>query len=88
MDFIKKALHHIRGLVVTICLGCLFGIVGVASDADHLLPTLRKGLAPTLVNLATYGSREMHLPLVVFGWCFSCVVLALLVGLLVVEICE
>jgi hypothetical protein len=85
VDFVDKIC---RGICLSLFLFGLFGFRGVLVDLDHIIRPLQMGLPITLENVATYGTRIFHFPLLLADSIIVCFLGACLGGLLFDTIAE
>ena len=60
----------------------VFGVISVLLDLDHIIKIYQDGLEFNIENIATHGTRSLHIPVLILSGCICLVTFALLLRFL------
>ena len=60
----------------------VFGVISVLLDLDHIIKIYQDGLELSIENIATHGTRTLHIPVLILSGCICLVTFALLLRFL------
>jgi hypothetical protein len=60
----------------------VFGVISVLLDLDHIIKIYQDGLELNIENIATHGTRTLHIPILILSGCICLVTFTLLLRFL------